>query len=125
MVALSSCINNDVDKALEAKKSFETQTEFGIYKDGKYTFAYNDKDYQIVYNESRKTVRLQKDDMTEYAIVTLNSTPAQGATVEVSVQGKGVTAVKNASMEVIKTSTDCIWLWDKPGLTGYILYWEL
>ena len=121
---LASCGRDDTDKALEAKKSFETQTAYGIYTDGAYSFAYNDKDYQIAYNEGDRTVRLQKDDMSTYAIITLDSTPTNGATVQLSVQGKGVTAVKPTKMDVIKTTSDCVWVWDKASLTGYIFYWE-
>ena len=122
---LTSCVDDKTEeKALKAMQSFEAETDYGIYANGQYTFRFTDADYQLAFNEGNNSVRLQKDDMSTYAIFSLDSTPSNGATVEVSVQGKGVTTVKNLQMQVIKTTSDCAWLWDKKSLTGYILYWE-
>lgn len=120
-----SCVRDDTEKkALEAKQNFEMITDYGIYANGQYTFNYNEAEYQIAFNESNNTVRLQKDDMSTYAIFSLDSTPTKGATVQLTVQGKGVSTVKATQMEVVKTSSDGVWIWDKPALTGYYIYWE-
>ncbi|MBO5902816.1 MAG: hypothetical protein J6Q40_02305 [Tidjanibacter sp.] len=122
---LAGCWGDDTDeKALKAKQDFETLTNYGIYANGQYTFKYTDEDYQIAFNESNNSVRLQKDDMTTYAIFSLDSAPSKGAMVQLTVQGKGVSTVKATQMEVVKTSSDGVWIWDKTSLTGYYIYWE-
>ncbi len=122
---LASCVQNDTEeKALKAMQSFEVETDYGIYANGQYTFRFTEADYQLAFNDGNNSVRLQKDDMSTYAIFSLDSTPSNGATVTVSLQGKGVTTAKDVQMQVIKTTSNCAWLWDKKSLTGYIIYWE-
>lgn len=121
---LVGCNRDNVDKGLEAKKNFLTLTEYGVFANGNYTFAYNEKDYQIAFDEEDNTVRLQKDDMSSYIIIELDSAPTMGAIVKADVSGKGISTANGVEMEVVKTTSDGVWLWDKKAMTGYIIYWE-
>ncbi len=122
---LMGCPNNGVDEISKAQQEFINKTEYGVYADGQVIFAFDENTCQIAYNSERRSVRLQKDDMTAYVIVTLDSTPVLDATVTVDVQGKGISKANNVDMSVVKTDGDKVWLWDNKGKTGYLIYWEL
>lgn len=122
---LMGCPNNNVDEISKAQQDFLNQTQYGVYADGSVTFAFDESSCQIAYNAARRSVRLQKDDMSAYVIVTLDSTPVLDATVTVDVQGVGITKANNVDMNVVKTDGDKVWLWDNKNKTGYVIYWEL
>lgn len=120
---LSSC-NRDNSNSSDEELLFLNEPDIGLFSAKKYLVRYNVMDFQIAVNRGRKAIRIQNDIQNEYFNVDFKYIPNRGSNSSAYVycHSTSFQGSLQLSLEVIRRTSDRVWLWDSDKNTGIILY---
>lgn len=121
LALFSRCADDDP----RPQNNMLAQTAFGIYGANTDYFVFSEKDCQWVVSESGSSVRVQKDDMTQYFHIRYTGDPThKGTSVEVALTSHGISLGQTPSgftAKVLKAEADKAWLWHNASKTGFVI----
>ncbi len=114
--AVQSCNPDKYMRAFSQTEDMQIQVGRDI------PFRYNPLTCQMSYNHTRHEFRACTDNMSDFFIVTMESTPAsEGETLQADIVWTTETDIltrKNLTLEVIRTEGERFWLWSDSGRIG-------
>ena len=104
--------------------SFMANNSVGLYSMERSSFRYDSTDCQIVRNESRKMIRMQKDDQSQLVNATFSTMHfgfEQAVNIKVAYVSPSYTSSFNMAAYLVQMQDGLYWLWDSDKNIGLII----
>ncbi len=104
--------------------SFMANNVVGLYSMERSSFRYDSTDCQIVRNDVRKMIRMQKDDQSQLVNATFSTMYfgfEQPVNIKIAYVSPSYTSSFNMEVYLVQMQDGLYWLWDSDKKTGLII----
>jgi hypothetical protein len=104
--------------------SFMANNSVGLYSMERASFRFDSTDCQIVRNESRKMIRLQKDDQSQIVNATFSTMHfnfEQIVNIKIAYVSPSYSSIYNIEAYLVQMQDGLYWLWDSDKKIGLIV----
>ena len=118
------CCSKSEHGVISGIEEFMERSDSGLYGHGGFLFRYDQENCQLSINLKRKQIRMQSDDQTDYINMHFLQFPSpslESVDIVLTYKVGNEEITSNCNMEIVKYSTNKIWLWDTKGHHGIII----